>query len=120
MDEQHSKQLRLAARDLTAAIGDMQNHLDSLKAMTRLWLDRLKAETTLTSEVVNDLISARSPTAAHQKWFSKELDLIEARAPTATMYQEWFSREVAMTTEDTNRMLANAQKLAELLASAAQ
>lgn len=69
--------------------------LEQIQEVNRQWLDRMKSEATLASELANKLSSARSI------------------PETATAYQKWASRRMEMAAEDAQRLLADGQKFAE-------
>ena len=69
--------------------------LEELQEVNRIWFDRMQSEASLASEFATKLTAARSI------------------PETATIYQDWASRRMAMAAEDTKRLLADSQKFIE-------
>lgn len=69
--------------------------LERLQESNQQWLERVRAETNLASEFASKLTAARS------------------LPDTMTACQEWSSRQLAMMTEDSKHVLADAQKFIE-------
>ncbi|MBM3562403.1 MAG: hypothetical protein FJX48_04415 [Alphaproteobacteria bacterium] len=69
---------------------------DRLQDANRVWVERMQQEAALTAELASKLTASRS--------FSD----------TATALQDWTSKHVEMTTEDTRRLFADAQQMFKL------
>lgn len=66
---------------------------DRLQDANRAWMERMQQEATLTTELASKLTASRS--------FSE----------TATALQDWTSKHIEMTTEDTRRLFSDAQQI---------
>ena len=66
-----------------------------LQDTNKIWLDRMQSKATLASE------------------FSAKLTAARSMPDVAMAYQEWGHRHMEMAADDTKRMIADAQKLAE-------
>lgn len=85
----------MGKKRLEELVAIQTEQLEKLREVNRNWLDRAQSEATLTSEFTTKLTAARSI------------------PEVATAYQEWASRHIEMAAEDTKRIFADSQKLAE-------
>ncbi len=66
---------------------------DRLQDANRVWLERMQQEAALTAELASKLTASRS------------------LADTTTALQDWTSKHVELTTEDTRRLFSDAQQM---------
>ncbi|MGD9656404.1 MAG: hypothetical protein AB7U61_01990 [Methylocystis sp.] len=66
---------------------------DCLRDANRVWVERMQQEATLSAELASKLTASRSLT------------------DTATALQDWTSKHIEMTTEDTRRLFTDAQQM---------
>jgi len=66
---------------------------DCLQDANRVWMERIQQEAAMTADLASKLTSSRS--------FSE----------TATVLQDWTSKHIEMTTEDTRRLFSDAQQM---------
>lgn len=66
---------------------------DCLQDANRIWVERMQQEAALTAELASKLTASRSLT------------------DTATALQDWTSKHIEMTTEDTRRLFTDAQQM---------
>jgi hypothetical protein len=66
---------------------------DCLRDANRVWVERMQQEANLTAELASKLTASRSLT------------------DTATALQDWTSKHIEMTTEDTRRLFTDAQQM---------
>lgn len=66
---------------------------DCLQDANRVWLGRMQQEAALTAELASKLTASRS------------------LADTTTALQDWTSKHVELTTEDTRRLVTDAQQM---------
>ena len=66
---------------------------DCLQDANRVWMERMQQEAALTAELASKLTASRSITE------------------TASVLQDWTSKQIEMTTEDTRRLFSDAQQI---------
>lgn len=66
---------------------------DCLQDANRCWMERMQQEASMTAELASKLTSSRS------------------LSETATVLQDWTSKHIEMTTEDTRRLFSDAQQI---------
>jgi len=66
---------------------------DCLQDANRCWMARMQQEASMTAELASKLTSSRS------------------LSETATVLQDWTSKHIEMTTEDTRRLFSDAQQM---------
>jgi hypothetical protein len=85
----------MGKRRLDELVAIQTERFDKFLEMNRNWLDRMRSEAMIASELTYKLMAARTITEV------------------AMAYQEWTSRHMAMAAEDGTRILADGQRLAE-------
>jgi len=66
---------------------------DRLQDANRVWMERMQQEAAMTAELASKLTASRS------------------LSETTTVLQDWTSKHIEMTTEDTRRLFSDAQQM---------
>lgn len=104
---QEERRIESPQADVAAAAADGRRQLedftetrdeiwDCLQDANRVWVERMQQEAALTAELATKLTASRSI------------------SDTATAFQDWTSKHIELTTEDTRRLFTDAQQMFKL------